>query len=333
MDFLYQCDDNYAPFTGISIYSLFENNKYLDRIRVFVINDHISEENLDRIKHCADSFQRELVFIDADALMQEPDIGNMQTYKGTRKNTHSFLKMLAIDRLPDDVEHILYLDSDTLVLDSLGSFASLDIGHCFIAMALDSLVDEKKALIGFERSDPYYNSGVIYIDIRRWKDGNCRQRLIDHSAKHSYGTVDQDILNVEFKGEIYTLPAQYNFQPHHLAYREIDYFAVFTHKGGKYYTAEEIAYARDHICIMHFFRYLGEQPWHKGNLHPCTGYFDRYMKMSLWSDFTKKESGKGIIFKIEKALYVILPKRMFLKLFMFFFTVKLKKDIKAQNEG
>ncbi len=333
MDFLYQCDDRYAPYTGVSIYSLLENNKDLERIRIFLIDDSISEHNLERMKKCIESYHRELILIDAVALMNSQDAKRLNDYKGSRKNTHSFLKMLAIDGLPDDVEHVLYLDSDTLVLGSLGSLVSTDIGDCHIAMVLDSLVDEKKALIGFARSDPYYNSGVIYVDVRRWKDRNCRQRLVNHSEKNTYGTVDQDILNVEFKGEIYTLPAQYNFQPHHLAYKEKDYFAVFTHKGGKYYTADEIAYARQHISIMHFFRYLGEQPWHKGNLHPCTEYFDRYMKMSPWSDLAKKESGKGIVFKAEKVLYMILPQRMFLRLFMLFFTVKLKKDIKAQNEG
>ena len=114
MDFLYQCDDKYAPFTGVSIYSLLENNSGLDRIRIFIIDDSISEENRNRLEKCVESFHRELLFIDGSSLMNEADAREMQEYKGTRKNTHSFLKMLAFSELPDDVEKVLYLDSDPI---------------------------------------------------------------------------------------------------------------------------------------------------------------------------------------------------------------------------
>lgn len=332
MDFIYQCDDRYAPFTGVSIYSLLENNKLLDSIRVFVIDDSISELNKSRLIQCVDSFGREISFLPADTLMNASDAKEMQKYKGTRKNTHSFLKMIAIDQLPDDVETITYLDSDTLVLNSLEQLQDIEMKDCIIAMALDSLVDEKKKLIGFDRSDPYYNSGVIYIDVKRWKEGKCRERVIEHSKHHSYGTVDQDLLNVEFKGEIYTLPPEFNFQPHHIAFTDKDYFSVFTHKNGRYYSEDEIKMAREHICIMHFFRYLGEQPWHKGNLHPCNDCFDSYLRRTPWSDYEKKEAQKTTLFVVEKCIYRILPKRLFLRLFMAFFTLKLKHDIRAGNK-
>ncbi len=328
MDFLYQCDDKYAPFTGVSIYSLLENNTGLDRIRIFVIDDSISEENRNRLKKCVESFHRELVFIDGSSLMNEADAKEMQEYKGTRKNTHSFLKMLAFSELPDDVDRVLYLDSDTLVLGSLEPLYNVILDGFIIGMVLDSLVDEKKMLIGFDRSDPYYNSGVIYVNVREWKAGKCRKRITEHSKDHTYGTVDQDLLNVVFKGEIYTLTAQYNFQPHHIAYNDKDYFSVITHKEGCYYSPNEIRDARNDIRIMHFFRYLGEQPWHKGNLHPCNDYFDEYLRKSPWSDYEKKDAGKGI-FVIEKGLYRIMPRRLFLRMFMALFTLKLKKDIRA----
>ena len=330
MNILYQTDDRYAPYTGVSIYSLLENNKELDSIRIFVIDDSISEENRKRMTECVSSYQRDLIFISAGDMMADPAVRDIQNYRGTRKNTHSFLKMLSIDRLPDDVDHILYLDGDTLVLGNLRELTSSDIGDNVIAMALDSLVDKNKEMIGFDRSDKYYNSGVIYIDVNKWKTKGCGKRVIDHAMHHVYGTVDQDLLNVEFKDEIFTLPPQYNFQPHHIAYNDSDYFAVITHKNGYYYSADEIDRARNDIRIMHFFRYLGEQPWHLDNLHPCTPTFDRYLKDSPWSDYEKTESNKGLIFAIEKVLYKIMPQRAFLRLFMAMFTLKLRNDIRRQ---
>ena len=311
------------------MFSLLENNKEMDRIRIFMIDDHISEENRVKMRECVSSYGRELVFVDGQELLDSPEAKRMQDYKGTRKNTHSFLKMLVIDRLPDDVSRILYLDSDTLVLERLNKLSDFQMNGCVIGMVMDSLVDKKKALIGFERNDPYYNSGVILVDVGRWKAERYRDKLIEHSMYHTYGTVDQDILNVVFKDRILTLPIEYNFQPHHLVYDEKTYFTVFTHKDGLYYSADEIRKARESIRIMHFFRYLGEQPWHKGNVHPCTPYFDRYLKKSPWNDYDKKESRKGALFRIEKGLYEVIPRGLFLRLFTFFFNIKLKVDIKA----
>ncbi len=331
MNILYQCDDCYAVFTGVSIYSLLENNKELNRIRIFVIDDFVSEENRQKMQQCVESYHREIVFISAKEIMESPDAAKMQEYKGTRKNKHSFLKLLVFDRLPKDVDHILYLDSDTLVLGSLEPLEGMSFQGKLLAMVMDSLTDKHKTLVGFKRSDQYFNSGVIYVDVQMWKSDNCRDRVIQHALTHSYGTVDQDLLNVEFKSEIKTLPPEYNFQPHHVAYNEKDYFAAITHEGGQYYSPEEITKARDDIRIMHFFRYLGEQPWHKGNLHPCTPKFDTYLEKSPWRGYEKQDSTRSSLFEIEEMLYRILPKRIFLKTFMLVFTLKLKRDIKSNS--
>lgn len=329
MDFLYQCDEGYAAFTGVSMYSLLENNKGIDRIRVFIVDDGISEDNLGRLSRCAEAYQREIVFITGKTLADVPDVQEMQSYRGSRKNKRSFLKVLAFSELPEDVEKVLYLDSDTLVMGSLKEIEAVNIEGYILAMVLDSLVDKNKKFINFERSDPYYNSGVIYVNVKRWKNEDCRSRVVEHGKNHSYGTVDQDILNIAFKDEILTLQPKYNFQPHHLAYSERDYFAVITHKGGKYYSSEEIRESRNDIKIMHFFRYLGEQPWHLDNVHPCNDYFDDYLAGSLWRDYKKQRSQRSILFKIERTLYIILPARAFLRLFMIFFTMKLKRDNKS----
>ena len=37
LNVLYQSDNNYADLTGVSITSLFENNKHLDEINVYIL--------------------------------------------------------------------------------------------------------------------------------------------------------------------------------------------------------------------------------------------------------------------------------------------------------
>lgn len=136
------------------------------------------------MQQCVEAYHREIKFISAKELMKSPDAAKMQEYKGTRKNKHFFLKLLVFDRLPEDVDRILYLDSDTLVLGSLGPLEELDMQGNLLAMVMDSLTDKHKALVGFKRLDRYFNSGVIYVDVKAWKSDNCRERVIRHALTH-----------------------------------------------------------------------------------------------------------------------------------------------------
>ena len=67
--------------------------------------------------------------------------------------------------------------------------------------------------------------------------------------------------------------------------------------------------------IYHTYRFLGEFPWHKGNLHPNTKLFDKYLLESEQHNYIKKISKVTLLFKIEKILYKVLPHTLFFVLF------------------
>ena len=50
LNILYGCDDNYAPYTGISMTSLFENNRDIEEITVYFAAMDCSRENLDKFR-------------------------------------------------------------------------------------------------------------------------------------------------------------------------------------------------------------------------------------------------------------------------------------------
>ena len=45
LNVLYGCDENYAPYTGVSMTSLLENNKHLDVIRIYVAAQGFSQHD------------------------------------------------------------------------------------------------------------------------------------------------------------------------------------------------------------------------------------------------------------------------------------------------
>ena len=332
MNILYQSDENYAPFMDVSIYSLLKNNEHIDAITIYIIDDGISAQSKQKIATEIIGFGRSYEFIDAREIMSDSRLKDYPQYAGSRKNAHSFLKLFAGNILPETVSRILYIDCDTLVLDRLDDLISYDLHGNTLGMAMDCLVVEKKEMIGLSPDDRYYNSGVILFDLSKWREINAEERVLRHAMHHSYGTVDQDLLNVEFRNDIQCLPIRYNYQPFHLVYQNKVYFRYFPHKEGVYYTPNEIDSARNRICIMHFFRYIGEQPWHANNVHPCTPYFDAYLKETQFKGYTKKSANKGFVFQAEKMMYKIIPHTWFLWIWNRFFAIKLEMDQKANNE-
>ncbi len=326
MNVLYQSDNNYAPYMGVSICSLFENNRSSEGLVIYIIDDGIGEENKNRLLSMADKYSGTIVFLKGDAILADENISQTFDYTRFRKNTHSYFKLFIDRLLPDLDERLIYIDCDTVVEGDISELNRIDMHDDPIGMVQDSLVTSVKTSVGIDDRDRYYNSGVILIDMKRWKELNCSRRLFEHIRDvRTYGTVDQDVLNVVLHDEIVTLPVRYNFQPIHMDYTYSQYSRVYRHKE-PYYSEGEIGAALKDPGILHFLRYVGESPWHKDNVHPYTPYFDRYLAMSPWKDMEKKPSGKGGIFRVEKFMYRFMPKICFLMIFYFIHDRMLKKS-------
>ena len=64
LNVLYQTDDNYAPIAGVSMTSLFETNQHLDEIHVYMLDDGISQENLEKYRKLCVQYGRDIEIID-----------------------------------------------------------------------------------------------------------------------------------------------------------------------------------------------------------------------------------------------------------------------------
>ncbi len=309
---MYAADENYAPFLGVSVFSLLENNKDIEDITIYAVLDRVSSDNQSRLMKMVDSYGRHLEIVDAGDFNKKMQELGVPKYRGSytthfRKFFHLFMG--------DDVKRFLYIDSDSVVPGSLKPLLDLDMGNHVGAVVHDALAQKYKLLLGFEPEETYFNAGVTLIDVDNWKADRCTERLIEHITKKraAYRNPDQDLFNILLRGKTMVIPCQYNFMPVHRAYSDKAYAKNygFAH----YYTPEEIEYARQNPAIIHAYRFLGEFPWHKGNLHPDTPLFDEYLRRSPWADYEKKPSGVGFVFKCEKLLYRIMPRDWFLTIF------------------
>lgn len=330
INILYLSDNNYAAYAGISITSLFENNKHFDNITVYVIDDSISEENKKKYLKTAEKYGRKIVFLDMSSSIKKLEEMGATKY---RNSYTTYLKLFTFGILPEEVERIFFIDSDALVVDRLDDILNFDMKGMPIAAVRDALCTEYKVSLGIPAEDPWFNMGVMLVDVKKWKEFDCENRVIAQMKKRSsYVAVDQDLLNISIHGQIETLPPQYNATPHHYVYDHDQFMKWFPQTC--FYNKEEIEYSIKHPVIHHFERFVGESPWHKGTTHPYTKEFDYYMSISEWKDYVKKPANLNTTMKIEKALYKTLPKKMFLPIWAYFYKRYFKKTSEklASNE-
>ena len=328
MNVLYQFNEKYAPYAGVSITSLFENNKNADEICVYILGENLSETSKRKFKSLEQEYKRKILFKDTQALVEKMKEWGVPAYRGSyAANMRLFLPMI----LQEDVDRILYLDADTIVQGSLQPLFEMEDAKAALGMVLDSLGQNHKKTIGLREEDLYYNSGVILFFMSNWKEYRCTERIIEHieAGNTMYSAPDQDLLNVVCREEILKLPAKYNAQPVHRVYHVNDYFKCYGSRA--YYSEEEIEKLKDDTVIYHCFRFLGEFPWDKDNLHPDRKLFDYYLEKSPWEDYIRKKAEVTFPMKVEKLLFKMLPHGMFLRIFHVFHNlyVEGKKEIKA----
>lgn len=64
----YSFMDNYAQHAGLSILSLFDNNKEADEINVYVIDYNIGDENHGKLEKVAAMYQRRIFFVNLELI-------------------------------------------------------------------------------------------------------------------------------------------------------------------------------------------------------------------------------------------------------------------------
>ncbi len=327
LNVLYTSDNNYAPWLCVSVASLLENNKGADEITVYAVADSWDEKYVSRLEAQVARYgdRRHLKFIDGKEWTSRLSELGMLPYRGGQAPN---LRLFFSEFIDSDVERLLYLDCDTIVCDDLTPLFQTDMKDKPIAVVLDSLTTHYRSKIGFSSTDSYFNSGVILFDVENWKKCKATERImsyLDSGIRKTFINPDQDLLNVALKGQAVILHPRYNFQTTHKVYPNRLYFKNYG--GIDYYTDSELDEARENSAILHAYRFLGQFPWHKNAIHPWRKIFLTYASMSECTDIEPSEN-IGKIFKLERFLYRILPKCIFIRIFKAWQNRTMKKHFK-----
>jgi lipopolysaccharide biosynthesis glycosyltransferase len=113
--------------------------------------------------------------------------------------------LLLADLLPPSVERILFLDPDLLILDDVATIWEMDLRDNVLAAVADQAIPlcssprgvKNRSELGVPDDAPYFNAGVMLVDIARWKRSDALSRACEYIRTRE-GNVDffhQEALN------------------------------------------------------------------------------------------------------------------------------------------
>lgn len=213
IDICFASDDAYAPFMGVAIQSVLAHAAPQDFMRLHILDNGISALNKQRIAALRGrypAFSAAYYPVDAALLEGLPVVNS-------HLSRTAYARLFAGRLLPRFVRRVIYLDCDVFVRAPLTELARLDLGRALAGGVADLGVMEK-ARAGLHPwpydKQTYINSGVLLIDLARWRAEEAEQKLIAYMRAPEYALQyeDQDVLNFALRGHIKTLSPRWNGQ-------------------------------------------------------------------------------------------------------------------------
>ncbi len=276
MNILYTLNDKFVPQVAAGICSVCENNKEMDNITFYLISKEISETNKKKLIDFGKSYNRDVIIKELGDINQYFDF----EFDTTGWNSIVLARLILDKFLPNEVEKVLYLDGDTIVRGSLEELWNTDLKDYVLAASIEPTVDKKrKNDLGLEKY-PYYNAGVLLVNLKKWREEKVGKAILDFYKKNDGKLFanDQDAINGSLVGKIYTLLPKYNF--YNIFYQYSYKFLKKLMNPVKYFEYEEFINCVKEPIIIH---YLGEErPWRKGNHHKYKNDYIKYLDKTPW---------------------------------------------------
>ena len=272
IDVLYATNQSYLIVTLASILSLIENSNLLEK----TLNLHLMTEGLTK-----NDFQfLEIFFRQYNNVrlsiypIEEFNINryHIPDWQHTQvANARLFFQDILGTEIKD-IQQLLYLDSDTIVVDDLTGLAQYQAG---VYAVRDNCMPAYYHKLNL---DKYYNSGVLFLDTKTWIKECYQEQIVEFIEKNNSINLlypDQDILNCALKGKIKPLSISYNLSPYMCL---IDDFTLQYHCRKTDNDYQKIKEDIKNTKILHSCGTLGVKPWSDNKVNPYNEVFRSYIE-------------------------------------------------------
>jgi len=217
---VYATNDSYAPYMGVSMYSLIKNTTDRYFYKICVLQEDLTESHKRRIEKLAKD-NVVIEFVDVSEKMRGkiiPQIGHL-----SKETTYRLLS----DEIFAEYEKILYIDCDTIIMRDVAELYNEDLTDCIVGASLGNLHTNMIKYIT-ERlhlsTDGYFNAGVLLINIPMFKQCNIGKKCFELlQSDENYWTMDQDVLNITCQGKVKYFDGRWNVEWAYLLNKEFDF--------------------------------------------------------------------------------------------------------------
>ncbi len=321
MNVLYQCNDKYVPYCGVSITSLFENNKDVEQIKVYLLDDNISDSNKALLTECANKYNRKIEFVDTKNIIAFLEKNNIPKY---RDSYTIWLKVFSVSLLGLKEGNLIYIDADTIV-KSIKELETLDMGDncCGMVEAFEGFDYKRLTKMNIPK---YYYAGMIVFNVKNYIEQECEKRIIEHVTKNckNYPFPEQDTLCVLFSDKIYTIDPKFDYA---YVYEEtvgLDNAKKIFKWPENFY--KEVKEASKDVRVCHCLPMYGKRPWHRGCPESRQARWDYYLSISLWKDYEKEVIKVPLSNVFQKILFGVLPGFLYNPIHRLFYYRLIKKN-------
>lgn len=204
-------DNNYTIFNAIALHSILNNNVSNSKYNIYIIENNLSPKNKKLLSDFVKSYNQNIQFINVNTDSIDSGTTLYKHYNCTHVTKIGTARILLPLLLPENIDKVLYLDSDILVRSDLKELYDTDLTGYAAAMGADHWVYVSGK---FDTEPPpyYCNSGVILINLKYWRDNNITQELINCIANTQLTYPDQDAINIVLGEHIKLLHKNWNNQ-------------------------------------------------------------------------------------------------------------------------
>lgn len=216
------CSDGMnIPFLSVALKSVIDNSSCDHLYCVYVVHDGIT--------YCEKGYLLALVRTKKNFSLSFIDIGEYSDSFSklfvSGHISHAAYWRFALPEILNDIDKLIYLDTDVVVIDDVAKLyeENLGVGEILagapgigVAEELPMTEASRRILLqrGYSNFKKYINSGVLLINMKVFREENLLNRFLDIAASENFPLHDQDVLNLVLMNRIKILDWKWNFAIH-----------------------------------------------------------------------------------------------------------------------
>lgn len=284
---IFATNDDFCSHAAEAIISLLETNPNA-QITIHLFTIDCKESNINRIvKIVKDYHQETKTYKIAKSLFTDfPETGAY--------SLACYLRLLTPALLPD-IDKALYLDCDLIVNGDIQELYDINLEGYAVAAVHDATLSYGivKDYLGYDYwRDGYFNSGVLLMNLKFWREKGLQSKLVSYLNSHHVALPDQDALNIVLHGSVKWLHPKWNCHVGYFA------FPPLVIDSQKEYIKELWTKAK----IIHFTGPV--KPWYKECVNPYKKKYLKYRKIANWYSKEKLDRKEHNLYKSIQVVFL-----------------------------